>query len=85
MSILAQRLLLCSAALVASPQIVDVDDQSSFVFTDHVPDLVLVNPLVLLRKSDRGLVPFSFSGLTSFMNGSQRRNRLRNGNIKDFN
>lgn len=59
-----QRLssLLCSPGLVASPQIVDVDYQSSFVFTDHVADLVLINPLVLLRKSDRGLAAFRFIG-----------------------
>lgn len=41
--------LLCSPGLVASPQVVDVDDESSFVLADHVPDFALVNPLVLLQ------------------------------------
>lgn len=43
--------LLRSPGLVASPQVVDVDEESSFVLADHVPDFALVNPLVLLQKT----------------------------------
>lgn len=42
--------LLCSPGLVAPPQVVDVDDESGFILTDHVPDFALVNPLVLLQE-----------------------------------
>lgn len=46
--------LLCSPGLVSSPQVVDVDDESSFVLTDHVPDFTLVNSLVLLQNTGNG-------------------------------
>lgn len=46
--------LLCSPGLVSSPQIVDVDDESSFVLADHVPDFTLVNSLVLLQNTGNG-------------------------------
>lgn len=41
--------LLGSPGLVASPQVVDVDDESSFVLADHVADFALIDPLVLLH------------------------------------
>lgn len=40
----------CSTGLVPPPEVVDVDDEPSFVITDHVPDFALINPLVLLQK-----------------------------------
>ena len=62
--------LLCSSGLVASPQVVDVDDESSFVLADHVPDFTLVNALVLLqdgekRKTDRCLMLVHFESNSS--------------------
>lgn len=47
--------LLCSSGLVASPQVVNVDDESSFIHADHVPDFALINPLVLLQKRNKRL------------------------------
>lgn len=46
--------LLCSPGLVSPPQVVDVDDESSFVLADHVPDFTLVNSLVLLQNTGNG-------------------------------
>lgn len=43
--------ILGSSGLIASPQVVDVDDEPSFILADHVPHLVLVNPLVLLQSA----------------------------------
>lgn len=40
--------LLSSACFVAAPQVVDVDDESGFILTDHVPDFTLIDPLILL-------------------------------------
>ena len=40
--------VLCGACLVASPQVVDVDQEAGPVVADHVPDLGLVHALVLL-------------------------------------
>lgn len=51
--------LLCSPGLVASPQVVDVDDESSFILTDHVPHFALVDPLVLLQGTGRRAWCFS--------------------------
>lgn len=41
--------------LVASPQVVDVDNESSFILADHVPDFALVDPLVLLQEKATSL------------------------------
>lgn len=41
--------LLCSSGLVASPQVVDVDDEPSLILADHVPDFALIDALVLLQ------------------------------------
>lgn len=45
--------LLGSSGLVASPQVVDVHDESSFILADHVPDFALVNALVLLQVGQK--------------------------------
>lgn len=49
--LLSERHLLCGSGLVASSQVIDVDDESRFVLTDHVSHFALVDALVLLHSS----------------------------------
>lgn len=43
------KYVLRSASFVATPQIIDVDDEATSILTDHVADLALIHSLVLLE------------------------------------
>ncbi len=71
--------LLCSPGLVASPQVVDVDDESSFILADHVPDFALVNPLVLLQRTGRGMAVYSCKVLDNDFTGLKKKDAPAHG------